>query len=142
MAVSITKAGSADISKLSGIIRHAYKDVAQRFSLTPENCPKHPSNCTDEWVQSDLDRGVIYYVLERNQDICGCTAMEKAGPDICYLERLSILPKYRRKGLGSMLVHHIFQEAQALGVSNVGIGIISQQHELKKMVHPTGVCGR
>lgn len=60
MAVSIKKAGIADISNLSDIIRHAYKDVAQCFGLTPQNCPKHPSNCTDEWVQSDLDRGVIY----------------------------------------------------------------------------------
>jgi hypothetical protein len=60
MAVSIKKAGSADISILSDFIRHAYKDVAQRFGLTLQNCPKHPSNCTDEWVQSDLDRGVIY----------------------------------------------------------------------------------
>ena len=132
MAVSIKKAGSAYISILSDIIRHAYKDVTQRFSLTPENCPKHPSNCTGEWVQSDLDRGVIYYVLERDQDICGCAALEKAGPDVCYLERLSILPQYRRKDLGTMLVHHIFQEAHTLGISNVGIGIIAPQHELKK----------
>ena len=125
-------ANQQDIPFLARTIAQAYKNVAQRFGLTPQNCPKHPSNCTDEWVQSDLDRGVIYYALESDQDICGCSALEKAGPDVCYLERLSILPQYRRKGLGTMLVHHILQEAHALGVPTVGIGIIAHQHELKK----------
>lgn len=57
---NIRKAGQDDIPSLTQIIRHAYKDVAQQFGLTPQNCPKHPSNCTDKWVQSDLDRGVIF----------------------------------------------------------------------------------
>jgi len=56
----IRKANQQDIPFLAQTIALAYKDVAQRFGLTPQNCPKHPSNCTGEWVQSDLDRGVIY----------------------------------------------------------------------------------
>jgi hypothetical protein len=32
-----------DVSVLSGLICHSYRDVARRFGLTPKNCPKHPS---------------------------------------------------------------------------------------------------
>jgi N-acetylglutamate synthase-like GNAT family acetyltransferase len=121
-----------DIDTLAAIIRTAYSDVAERFGLNAENCPKHPSNYTDQRVRNDLDRGVVYYALEKDRDICGCAALEKAGSHLCYLERLSILPRYRRKGLGSQLVRHIFKESNALGASNVGIGIIARQYELKQ----------
>jgi len=128
----ISKAGVDDIDTLATVIGKAYRDVAERFDLTPQNCPKHPSNCTDQWVQSDMDRGVVYYMLEINGVKCGSAALEKAGTDICYLERLSVLPAYRRQGLGTMMVRHIFKEAKRLGVSSVGIGIIARQHELKQ----------
>ena len=47
-AINIRKASSGDSSMLSGIIRESFCDVAERFGLTSENCPKHPSNCTQE----------------------------------------------------------------------------------------------
>ncbi len=56
--IVIREAGSADAEVLANIIRSAFRDVAERFSLTPENCPKHPSNYTTAWVDADLGRGV------------------------------------------------------------------------------------
>lgn len=43
--IIIREADIADITLLSSIIRNSYQTVAVRFGLTPENCPKHPSNC-------------------------------------------------------------------------------------------------
>ena len=40
-----------EASLLAHLIRSAYGDVATRFNLTPQNCPKHPSNCTPDWVK-------------------------------------------------------------------------------------------
>ena len=127
----IRAAGSADVPVLSGIIRVSFRDVAERFSLTLENCPKHPSNCTDEWIENDFARGVAYYILESDGTPVGCVALEKANPDLCYLERLGILPQSRRKGFGKALVDHVFSEARALGAKQIGIGIISDDTELK-----------
>ena len=128
----IRHAGVDDIYRLAAVIREAYRDVAARFGLTPQNCPKHPSNCTKQWVRNDMDRGVVYYALEKDRNICGCVALEKAVPGTCYMERLSVLPPFRRQGLGALLMRHIFKEAGAQGVSSVGIGIIAKQYELKK----------
>ena len=74
----IRKANPEDADSIARIIRESFRDVAVRFSLSAENCPKHPSNCTDGWVQNDIARGVVYYILEHNGTPAGCAALEKA----------------------------------------------------------------
>jgi GNAT superfamily N-acetyltransferase len=127
----IRAAGFADVPVLSGLIRVSFRDVAERFALTLENCPKHPSNCTDEWIENDFARGVAYYILESDGTPVGCVALEKANPELCYLERLGVVPQSRRKGFGRALVDYLLYEARALGAKQIGIGIISDDTELK-----------
>jgi GNAT superfamily N-acetyltransferase len=134
----IRDAYSSDVPVLSGLIRDSFRDVAERFGLTPENCPKHPSNCTIEWIDRDLARGVIYYILEYNGVPTGCAALEIAGSDLCYLERLVVLPQNRRSGFGRTLVDHVCSNAQALGAKQIGIGIISDHTELKTWYRKIG----
>lgn len=130
--ITIKQADANDTSVVSHIIRDSFRDVAERFSLTPENCPKHPSNCTDEWIRGDIARGVTYYVLEHGNVFAGCVALETATPDLSYLERLAVLPDMRRKGFGRALVEHLFLRARASGAQTVGIGMISDESELKQ----------
>ena len=54
-----------------------------------------------------------------------------AGPDLCYLERLAVLPESRRKGFGKALVEHVFVRVKQLSAKQISIGIISKQTELK-----------
>ena len=98
--IQIREVNSADISLLSRLIRQSYSDVADRFKLTPANCPKHPSNCTDEWIENDFARGVSYFILEHRGIPAGCVAIEGANADLCYLERLAVLPHERKKASG------------------------------------------
>jgi N-acetylglutamate synthase-like GNAT family acetyltransferase len=137
--IHIRKASSADVALLTQLIRHSYRDVADRFKLTPANCPKHPSNCTDEWVKNDFDRrGVSYFILEHRGMPVGCVAIEKANPDLCNLERLAVLPRERKKGLGSQLVEHVFRTAKELEAKKISIGIIAKQTELKQWYQKIG----
>jgi N-acetylglutamate synthase-like GNAT family acetyltransferase len=136
--IHIREAASHDISLLSHLIREAYRDVADRFNLTPENCPKHPSNCSAEWIENDYKRGVVYYILERNDTPIGCAALEKADPDHCYLERLAVTSPYRNNGFGKALLAHVLAQARALKMRSVGIGIISEQTELKSWYRKIG----
>ena len=123
---------------LSGLIRDAFRGVAETFGLTRENCPKHPSNYTDEWIETDLDRGVIYYILENDGISVGCVALEKAGPDLCYLERLAVLPGNRRNGFGKALVDHVIAQARGLGAQLISIGIIADDTDLKRWYKKLG----
>ena len=140
--VHIREANTADLSLISGLIRQAYRDVADRFDLTPSNCPKHPSNCTDEWIENDFGRGVSYFILEHRDIPVGCVAIEMANNDLCYLERLSVLPHEREKGFGRQLVEHVFRTARGLGTKNISIGIIAAQTELKQWYQRFGFIER
>lgn len=136
--IHIREANSADISLISRLVRQSYRGVADRFKLTPANCPKHPSNCTDEWIENDFGRGVSYFVLEQRGVPAGCVAIESVDADLCYLERLAVLPHERENGLGSQLVEHIFRTARELGSKKISIGIIAAQTELKQWYRKFG----
>lgn len=129
---TISPAGEKEAGLISQIISSAFKDVAVRFSLTPENCPRHPSNCTKEWIRSDLARGVEYFILDGTKAALGCVGVEIPEPGLCYIERLSILPDKRQNGRGARLVRHALDHAASKGVLKAGIGIIAEQDELKK----------
>ena len=120
-----------DIGVLAETIRRSFQDVALRFDLNPENAPRHPSNCTEDWIQKDMERGVTYFAVEDDNLVAGCVALEKTNPEICYMERLAVLPGKRRQGFGKALVNHVLSEAKLLGAKSVNIGIIADQAELK-----------
>lgn len=127
-----------DIAVLAEMIRSSFRDVADRFGLTQENCPKHPSNCTVDWVQRDMNRGVVYFILEDDGLASGCVALEPAGTKLCYLERLAVRPPQRRRGLGRALVECVLAEAERSGTHRVSIGIIAEQTELKNWYQKIG----
>jgi len=138
MRFVIRNATDDDIALLTVLIRTAFRDVAMRFNLTPENCLTHPSNCTTEWIESALKKGIKYYILEKKNIPSGCVALERAQPDVFYLERLSVLPQFRRNGFGEALVNHALNEAKTLGAHRIEIGIISDQTELKEWYRKFG----
>jgi N-acetylglutamate synthase-like GNAT family acetyltransferase len=123
---------------LCTIIRNAYLEVAQRFGLNPENCPKHPSNCTELWIENDLAKGVTYYLLETEGRHAGCAALEVVDEKLCYLERVAVLPEFKGQGLGRRLVLHLIEAARGLGMQKIGIGIIAEQRELMRWYQRIG----
>jgi len=78
-----------------------------------------------------MERGVTYFAIENKNHIIGCVAFERANSEVCYLERLAVLPGYRRRGFGKALVERAVSEAKHLGVNYVSIGIIAEHTELK-----------
>ncbi len=120
-----------DIGVLVETIRRSFQDIAERFGLTQENAPSHPSNCAAEWIKKDMDRGVTYFIIEKGKLVYGCVAIERANPGVCYLERLAVLPDQRHQGFGKTLVNHMISKAKLLGVHCVNIGIIAEHTELK-----------
>jgi N-acetylglutamate synthase-like GNAT family acetyltransferase len=136
--IPIRQANSSDHSVLTQLIRSAFQTAAERFGLNSNNCPTHPSNCTDEWIERDFAKGMIYYILESDGVPSGCVALEKANPRVCYLERLAVLPQQRRKGFGKALVDCVLTKSRDLGANNVDIGIIADDIELKEWYKKIG----
>lgn len=120
-----------DARVLAETIRRSFRDIAERFGLTKENAPRHPSNCTAGWIRKDMKRGVSYFAIEDRNRVVGCVALQRANPEVCYLERLAVLPIHRRHGFGKTLVERVLSEAKLLGAHCVSIGIIAEHTELK-----------
>lgn len=130
--MTIRDAVPRDAETIARLVRESFADVAARFSLTPENCPKHPSNCTADWVESDQARGVRYFLLSQDGESIGCAGLESPDPDLCYLERLAVLPQWRRRGCGRALALHALACARDSGARRVSIGIIADHAELRQ----------
>ena len=128
----IREATKKDRELLSRMISESFRYVARRFSLTRDNYPKHPSNCTTSWIESDMARGVQYFLLYLDESPIGCVGVESPSTDVCYLERLSVLPEMRGKHFGSSLVKYVLAFAASKGANKVSIGIIAEQTELKE----------
>ena len=103
-----------DTQVLAETIRTSFQDVAERFGLTQENAPSHPSNCAVDWIRKDVQRGVTYFAIENRNRVVGCVALERANTEVCYMERLAVLPDQRRRGFGKALVDHVLSEAKHL----------------------------
>jgi N-acetylglutamate synthase-like GNAT family acetyltransferase len=134
----IKEATLNDRDVIAEIIRESFRDVARRFSLTEDNCPKHPSNCVSSWIETDISRGVQYFILYVEKKPIGCVGIESPSNDVCYLERLSVLPEMRGHHFGIRLVQHVLKCAALKGVVKVSIGIINEQTELKEWYKKLG----
>ena len=131
MQAAIRSCTKQDVQILTNTIRQSFLTVAKRFGLNGENAPRHPSNCTADWIERDMSRGVSYFVIDTENGIVGCVALEHASSEVCYLKRLAVLPGHRTRGMGRALVRHALSRAKDLGVRRVGIGMIAQDTELK-----------
>lgn len=138
MKVNIRPASYEDAEELASIISRSFATVAERYDLTKEIAPTHPSNCTPDWIETALRKGIYYYLLEENGRAIGCAAMEKAGDNVCYLERLAVLPEFRKTGYGRTLVEHVIKEAAGLGINRIEIAIISWQTDLREWYEKQG----
>lgn len=134
----IREAKRADIDVLVNLLRNSFCGVAKKFGITEENNPKSLAFCTNERIENDLEKDLSYYILQEDDQLCGCVALERARPDVCYLMRLAVLPEHRGKGYGKILVHYIFEKSLTYGASHVEIAMISKDRKLKKWYKKLG----
>ena len=132
MLLTISEAGIENSSNLARIIRVSNKDVASQFQLNKRNASKHPSFCRTEWVKEGMDRGETYFLCYIEKIMVGCVAFEHTEQDVMYLNRLAVLPGYRKKGCGRALVQHILSIGSQNKINRVSVGIIEKHHLLKQ----------
>lgn len=113
--MNIRSTTALDAELLARLVSEANKDVAERFKLTADNCPKHPSFCTAAWIRSDMARGEVYFVALLDGEAVGCVATEYPSPGVSYLNRLAVLPSHRRRRLGTALTNHVLGQAGERG---------------------------
>jgi diamine N-acetyltransferase len=136
--MTIREATHEDLATIAMLVSESNKDVAVKFGLNAGNCPKHPSLCTESWIEADFARGETYFILEEDALPIGCVAYENPNAGLAYLNRLSVLPLHRNRGVGARLVQHIVQLARSASIYTISIGFIGEHTELQRWYRKLG----
>lgn len=131
MKVEIRKIDSHDLPKCLEVIHKSFSTVAEEFGLTKENCPKHTSFIPLYFLETQMNWGWNMFGLFADDDIIGYMSVSKESDEIYELHNLAVLPKYRNRGYGEMLVEHAKAVVGTLGGSKIKIGIIDESEILK-----------
>lgn len=131
MKVSIAKVTSSDLPECLEVIHQSFSTVAEQFGLTQENCPKHTSFIPLVFLEAHMNWGWHMYALYAGKKIIGYMSLSKEGDDVFELHNLAILPEYRHKGFGKLLLDHAKEVVKFLGGSIIKIGIIEENTVLK-----------
>ena len=134
----IEQANKKDVDLLAKIVSESNKDVADMFGLNKTNAPRHPSFCKPEWILTEIERNQLFFIYNHDDVTKGCVAFEQPNENTAYLNRLSVLPQYRKKGIGSELVRHILRFSKEKGLREVSIGIIADHTRLMKWYQNLG----
>ena len=70
MAIAIRQA-YFEANVIAETVRMSFRDVAEKFEITREAAPTHPSQCEAEWIQSEMDAGWVYLVAEEEGAVIG-----------------------------------------------------------------------
>jgi GNAT superfamily N-acetyltransferase len=138
VTTKIREATAEDAATVAMLVSEANKDVALKFGLTAQNCPKHPSFCTHAWIEADMARGQRYFILEELSSPIACVAYENPSTGLAYLNRLSVLPAHRNRGHGACLVQHIIDYAKSAEIQTISIGVIGEHLQLQTWYNKLG----
>lgn len=120
-----------DFIKSAEVIRRSFQTVADEFGFTIENNPSNGAFITPDRLMEDHARGVKMFGLYMDQQQVGFVAAEKKDDRLYYLEKLSVVPQYRHHGFGKLLIDHVRDEVRKAGGTEISIGIINENAQLK-----------
>lgn len=85
------------------------------FSLCFQNFDRELLNLPGAYAPPS---GRLLLATEEDE-LAGCVALRKLGPDVCEMKRLFLRPGYRGNGRGKVLVESIIGEARKLGYTRM-----------------------
>ena len=120
-----------ELQECLDVIHQSFRTVAEQFGLTKENCPKHTSFIPLSFLETQMNWGWYMYALYAEKKIIGYISLSKESDDAYELHNLAVLPEYRHKGFGKLLLDHAKEVVKSLGGSRIKIGIIEESTVLK-----------
>ena len=106
-----------EIPECVRVIRQSHRTVADQFGFTPENAPRYVAFATDErrlfWHMEYEHR--LMFVDEEDGVIRGYYSLLLKPDGECELGNLSVLPEYRHRGIGTLVVRECEQWAAEMG---------------------------
>ena len=128
-----------DIPVCVDLIRKSFLTVAESYGITEENAPRFTAFATtSERLYNQMDEGRPMYLYEEDGRIVGYYSLFIMDNNECELNNLAVLPEYRHKGIGKMLLEHSFSVARDNGCKQMNIGIVEENQILRKWYEANG----
>ena len=127
----IFEADADELPQCLDVIHRSFRTVAEQFGLTKENCPKHTSFMPLSFLETHKNWGWQMFALYAGKTIIGYMSLSKDEDGSYGLHNLAVLPEYRHKGFGKLLLDHGKSVVKSQGGSKIKIGIIEESTVLK-----------
>ena len=121
-----------DLESCLSVIHDSFRTVAEEFGLTKENCPKHTSFLPLSFLETQLKWGWHMFALYAGKRMIGYMSLSKESDGVYELHNLAVLPEYRHRGFGKMLLDHAKKTVNAMDGTKIKIGIIEESTVLKE----------
>lgn len=122
----------AELKECVDVIRASFLTVAKEFNLTLENAPTNPAFIKFDTLLKMREKGIALFAVFHADTQIGFVAIEKADEDTYYMEKLAVLPEFRHRGYGRMIMDFVSDFVRKNGGKRIGIGIINENTVLKQ----------
>ena len=112
------------------IIRRSFQAVANEMNLPEENCLASGSFIKMDQLLADYRRGVRMYGCLYEGTAAGYMQLEQTEPGRFTLDKLAVLPEFRRQGIGSKMVEHAIAVAKSHGGIALTISLFANDDRL------------
>ena len=124
-----------DLPACTALIRKSFQTVADEFSLTEENAPRHTAFATTTerlLYHFEQEKRPMYAYCD-GDNILGYYSLLLLENRACELNNLCVSPAHRHQGIGEALLSHAFRTAENLGCTKLKIGIVEENTVLKQL---------
>ena len=136
----IRKVNNNDLAECVGVIKRSFLTVADEFGFTFENAPRFTAFATTierlSWHLINEKRPM--FVFAEDEKIIGYYSLALQTNHECELNNLCVLPQFRHQKIGEKLLLHAFETAKNFGCTKINIGIVEENHRLRKWYEKYG----
>ena len=119
MTVKITQLTQNQLLGYLSIIRQSYHTVAESYGLPEENCVASGSFIKMDQLMGDFRRGVKLFGCLCDGVSAGYMQLEVTEPGKFTLDKVAVLPEYRRQGIAQELIIQAIDIAKSKGAQYV-----------------------
>lgn len=128
----------SELHESLNIIRTSFLTETGKFGITEQNCPVHPAYMAFEQLKELKAKGNLMFGLFESQRQVGFVSIRPKDDRSFSLEKLSVLPEYRHKGLGRKLVQFVFDYARKQEGNIVSLALVNEHAILKNWYQQFG----
>ena len=114
--------------------------VADEYGITKENAPRYTAFATTDdrliWHMDSEHRPMFVY--EEDGILCGYYSLLIQDNNECELNNLAVLPEFRHRGIGKLLLDHSLETARKHGCRIMNIGIVEENALIRKWYEDNG----